>query len=31
MQRLVIHSGSRNLGLQVANYYQGLAVDLHSG
>ena len=31
MQRLVIHSGSRNLGLQVANYYQSLAVDLHSG
>ncbi len=31
MQRLVIHSGSRNLRLQVANYYQGLAVDLHSG
>lgn len=31
MQRLVIHSGSRHLGLQVANYYQGLAVDLHSG
>lgn len=31
MQRLVIHSGSRNLGLQVANYYQGIAVDLHSG
>ena len=31
MQRLVVHSGSRNLGLQVANYYQGLAVDLHSG
>lgn len=22
---LVVHSGSRNLGLQVANYYQGLA------
>ena len=31
MQRLVIHSGSRNLGLQVATYYQKLAVDLHSG
>lgn len=31
MQRLVIHSGSRNLGLQVATYYQQLAVDLHSG
>ena len=28
---LVIHSGSRNLGLQVANIYQRLAVDLHSG
>ena len=24
---LVIHSGSRNLGLQVANYYQNKAVD----
>ena len=31
MQRLVIHSGSRNLGLQVAKYYQSLAVELHSG
>lgn len=31
MQRLVIHSGSRNLGKQVAEYYQGVAVDLHSG
>ena len=31
MQRLVIHSGSRNLGLQVATYYQQLAVDLHMG
>ena len=28
---LVIHSGSRNLGTQVAHYYQHLAVDLHSG
>ena len=28
---LVVHSGSRNLGLQVANIYQRLAVDLHSG
>ncbi len=28
---LVIHSGSRNLGLQVAKYYQNLAVELHSG
>lgn len=31
MQRLVIHTGSRNLGLQVATYYQQLAVDLHKG
>lgn len=31
MQRLVIHSGSRNLGKQVADYYQKLAVQLHSG
>ena len=28
---LVIHSGSRNLGLQVAKYYQQLAVELHQG
>lgn len=28
---LVIHSGSRNLGKQVAEYYQNLAVDLHAG
>ncbi len=28
---LVIHSGSRNLGTQVANFYQGLAVDLNLG
>ncbi len=28
---LVIHSGSRNLGKQVAEIYQRLAVDLHSG
>ncbi len=28
---LVIHSGSRNLGKQVAECYQQLAVDLHSG
>ena len=28
---LVIHSGSRNLGTQVAEYYQKLAVDLCSG
>ena len=28
---LVIHSGSRNLGKQVAEYYQDLAIELHSG
>jgi tRNA-splicing ligase RtcB (3'-phosphate/5'-hydroxy nucleic acid ligase) len=28
---LVIHSGSRNLGKQVAEYYQDLAVDICSG
>ncbi len=28
---LIIHSGSRNLGTQVAEYYQKLAVDLCSG
>ncbi len=28
---LVIHSGSRNLGTQVANHYQQLAVDLNVG
>ncbi len=28
---LVIHSGSRNLGKQVAEYYQELAIELHSG
>jgi RNA-splicing ligase RtcB len=28
---LVIHSGSRNLGTQVANHYQRLAVELHQG
>lgn len=28
---LVIHSGSRNLGKQVAELYQALAVELHSG
>lgn len=28
---LVIHSGSRNLGKQVAEYYQALAVDLNAG
>jgi RNA-splicing ligase RtcB len=28
---LVIHSGSRNLGKQVADYYQNLAIDLMQG
>jgi len=28
---LVIHSGSRNLGKQVADFYQALAIDLCSG
>lgn len=28
---LVIHSGSRNLGKQVAEYYQNLAIDLNKG
>ncbi len=28
---LVIHSGSRNLGTQVAEYYQNVAVDLNLG
>lgn len=28
---LVIHSGSRNLGKQVAEIYQHLAIDLHMG
>ena len=28
---LVIHSGSRNLGKQVAEYYQDLAINLHKG
>ncbi len=28
---LVIHSGSRNLGTQVAEHYQNLAIELHSG
>ncbi len=28
---LVIHSGSRNLGTQVAEYYQQLAIDLNLG
>ncbi|HIU76465.1 MAG TPA: RtcB family protein [Candidatus Pelethocola excrementipullorum] len=28
---LVIHTGSRNLGKQVADYYQRLAIGLHQG
>lgn len=28
---LVIHTGSRNLGKQVADYYQNLAIELHQG
>ncbi|MBR0372957.1 MAG: RtcB family protein [Mogibacterium sp.] len=28
---LIIHSGSRNLGKQVAEFYQQLAIDLNSG
>lgn len=28
---LVIHSGSRNLGTQVAEHYQGIAIDLAMG
>lgn len=28
---LVIHSGSRNLGKQVAEHYQKIAIDLHAG
>ena len=28
---LIIHSGSRNLGKQVAEYYQGLAIELNTG
>ena len=28
---MVIHSGSRNLGLQIANTHQGIAIDLCSG
>jgi tRNA-splicing ligase RtcB len=28
---LVIHSGSRNLGKQVADYYQNLAIEMRSG
>lgn len=30
-QYLVIHSGSRNLGKQVAEFYQRLAIDLNKG
>lgn len=30
-QYLVVHSGSRNLGLQICNIYQKLAESLHSG
>lgn len=30
-QYLIIHSGSRNLGKQVAEHYQRLAIDLHKG
>jgi len=28
---LIVHTGSRNLGKQVAEYYQNLAVQLHKG
>lgn len=28
---IVIHSGSRNLGTQVAEFYQGIAIDLNLG
>ena len=28
---LIIHSGSRNLGTQVADHYQGIAIDLNLG
>ncbi|MBQ2712004.1 MAG: RtcB family protein [Clostridia bacterium] len=28
---LVVHSGSRNLGVQVASYYQQVAIDLNLG
>lgn len=31
MQYLVIHTGSRSLGKQVADYYQNLAIDLQLG
>lgn len=30
-QYLIIHSGSRNLGTQVAGFYQGIAIDLNRG
>ena len=30
-QYLIIHSGSRNLGKQVAEYYQGLAIEIMQG
>lgn len=30
-QYLIIHSGSRNLGTQVAEFYQNMAIDLNSG
>ena len=28
---LIVHSGSRNLGTQVAEFYQGIAIDLNLG
>ena len=28
---MIIHSGSRNLGTQVAEFYQGIAIDLNLG
>lgn len=31
VQYLVIHSGSRNLGTQIATYYQRFAIELHQG
>lgn len=31
MKYMVIHTGSRNLGKQVAEYYQGIAIDLQRG
>ena len=31
LKYLVIHSGSRNLGKQVADFYQRLAIDLNKG